>query len=418
MDMLPFNYETALMYIHGAHDSGNKNGLENMRLLLERLGNPQNHVPMIHVAGTNGKGSVCALLYAALHCAGYHTGLYTSPFLQRYNERMRVDGTPIGDEQLAALLDIVAPVVEALRSEGVCPTEFELGTALAFVYFAKMQVDIGVVEVGLGGRLDPTNVIHPLVCAIASIGLDHTHILGNTLEAIAAEKAGIAKRGVPLVLSGQADDSVQRVVKAVCDSVGAPFIIAGKNPEFPVGLPGAHQAYNASLAIKTLRQLRFQGVSVDDSAIMEGLCRAKWPGRLEWIEGVPPLLLDGAHNPQGTQALADYVGSLPKMRTVLLLGVMMDKDWLEMIRLLAPLADVVVTVSPDNKRSLASGVLEEALNQHGFPAVAAESLPAALDQARALASPSGRIVAAGSLYLVGALRTLVLGRDDALLSPI
>ncbi|MCL1796655.1 MAG: bifunctional folylpolyglutamate synthase/dihydrofolate synthase, partial [Clostridia bacterium] len=186
-------YAEALDFIHGAYVLGEKNGLSNMRRLLARLSNPETGIRALHVAGTNGKGSVCALLQAALRCAGYKTGLYTSPFLERFNERIRIDGKPIPDESLVDLVERIAPEIETLRAGGYQPTEFEIGSALAFLYFAQEKVDVSVIEVGLGGRLDPTNTITPLVCGIASIGLDHQHILGATLPQIAAEKAGIAK---------------------------------------------------------------------------------------------------------------------------------------------------------------------------------------------------------------------------------
>jgi len=412
----PFTYESAIAYIHGAYGQGAKDGLNNMRLLLERLGNPQDRFPSIHVAGTNGKGSVCAFLHAALTCSGYRTGLYTSPFLQRYNERMRVGGVPIADDALARLMERVAAEVDALRQTGVRPTEFEIGTALAFLYFAKEQVDIAVVEVGLGGRLDPTNVITPLVSVIASIGLDHMRVLGHTPEAIAREKAGIAKRDVPLVLSAQASEGVREVILAKCKAEGAPLYLAKPAVGLALGLAGAHQAYNAGTAWEALSQLRRKGWNVPDANIREGFRRVRWPGRLEWVDVCPPLLLDGAHNPQGVQMLAEFLQGLPRARTVLLCGIMADKDWQAMARILAAVSDEAVTVAPDNKRALPAAALAYALGGHGVSARAADTLAGAYQAARSLAGPQGRIVAAGSLYLVGELRTLAVGPDSALLA--
>ena len=403
-------YEEALRFIHGASGRGKKVGLENMRALLARLGNPHGQFRAIHVAGTNGKGSVCAFLNAALCCAGQRVGLYTSPFLQRYNERMRLNGAPIDDGVLADLTGEVADAVEALRAEGVLPTEFEIGTAIAFLFFARAGADIAVVEVGLGGRLDPTNVIVPQCAAIASIGLDHTRTLGDTVEAIAWEKAGIAKPGVPLFLSAQASPSVRSVIASHCEAVGAPFFMAPADVGLPLGLEGAHQRYNAALAVCALRAL-----GIDETSIAEGLRRTRWPARLEWIGEKPPLLLDGAHNPQGAQSLADYVSTLPRRRTVLLCGVMQDKDWRGVARALRPLADAAVTVAPPDRRGLDAVALASAFE--GIPSHACQSLEEAWDKARALAGPQGRVVGAGSLYLAGALRTLALGRDEALLLP-
>ncbi|HML47494.1 MAG TPA: Mur ligase family protein, partial [Clostridia bacterium] len=217
-------YDEALAFIHDTRYRGGKDGIKHMRVLAERLGNPQNKVPMIHVAGTNGKGSVCAYLQSMLRAAGYRVGLFTSPFLERYNERMRIDGVPIPDEALVRHAERVAQAVWELREEGVYPTEFEINTAIAFLYYAHERVDIAVIEVGLGGRFDSTNIITPLVGVITTIGLDHTKLLGNTLGQIAFEKAGIAKKNVPLVLYPDAPDEVVESVSSVCQDVGAPLV--------------------------------------------------------------------------------------------------------------------------------------------------------------------------------------------------
>ena len=408
-------YEAALAFIHGADKKGKKNGLQNMRVLLDRLGNPQNSYPSAHIAGTNGKGSVCAFLQAALRCAGYRTGLYTSPYLQRYNERMRVDGKPIPDFALAEIAAELSAVVEALCVEGVHPTEFEIGTALAFSYFAKEKVDIAVVEVGVGGRLDPTNVIVPLVCGITSIGLDHVKVLGDTPEAIAYEKAGIAKPGVPLVLSGQTDQAVRQTVRARCEAVEAPFSVSGQY-EGSLGLYGAHQKANAAVARNMLLRLPGDLFSVSEQAIQEGFSRVQWPGRLEWLPFSSPLLLDGAHNPQGAQALKEYALSLPGKYTALLFGVMQDKDTIGIIDQCAAFADVVVAVSPDEKRGLAPAEIASAFMTRGIQAVCCATVEEGLRKAGEIAGRhGGRIIAAGSLYLAGQVRTLAGAPECALL---
>lgn len=404
-------YEQALAFIHGARGLGKKAGLDNMRALLTRLGNPERDFNAVHVAGTNGKGSVCAFVHAGLVCAGMRTGLYTSPYLQRYNERIRLDGEPVSDAKLAALTSEVAREVEALRARGVYPTEFEIGTAVAFLFFARHKVDCAVVEVGLGGRLDPTNTLEPRLCAIASIGLDHTAILGDTVEKIAFEKAGIAKRGVPLVLSAQVTGSARRVILERCRKVNAPLVSAGVEMEGTLGLPGEHQRYNAGVARAVLRRL-----GVHSAAIDEGLRRTRWPARLEWIGRNPPLLLDGAHNPQGAAALASYLSALPCGKTALLCGVLRDKDWPSMVDMLATLCDEAICVSPDNPRALPAEALARAFAERGVAAQcapnAAEGLHLTLEKAQ-----GGRAVAAGSLYLAGEVRTLLVGTDDALLAP-
>ncbi|MDR0898402.1 MAG: bifunctional folylpolyglutamate synthase/dihydrofolate synthase [Oscillospiraceae bacterium] len=412
---MPMTYEEALAFIHGAYGQGKKQGLANMHALLARLGDPHKRLQALHVAGTNGKGSVCAFLQAALRAAGYRTGLYTSPFLQRYNERMRVDGLPIPDARLAALTDRVAMAVEALRAEGIRPTEFEIGTGIAFLYFAEEAVDFAVIEVGLGGLHDPTNVLLPRVTGIASIGLDHRHVLGDTEEVIAAQKAGIAKKNVPLLLSAQASPAVRAVVGDCCARAGAGFAIAPPT-DAPLGLVGDYQRYNAGLALGMLHALRTQGVNLPEEKLLEGLRRARWPGRLEWLPGEAiPLLLDGAHNPQGAASLAAYLSTLPNRKTVLLCGVMGDKDWAGIVAALAGAVNSVITVAPDSHRALNPQSLAEEFNSHGTPARAAASLPEGLLEAQQLAGTEGRVVAAGSLYLVGALRTLVCGENDTLL---
>ncbi len=404
------DYAQALAFIHGATGIGKKNGLENMRALLARLRNPQQQFPSVHIAGTNGKGSVCAFVHAGLVCAGKNTGLYTSPFLQRYNERIRINGVPVSDAALAAVASRIKREVDALRQENISPTEFEIGTAAAFLYFAQQQVDYAVVEVGLGGRLDPTNVLLPRICAIASIGLDHTHILGDTLEKIALEKAGIAKPGVPLVLSAQVQGEASEAIAAHCRAVGAPLLRAQPERDCPLGLPGDHQQYNAGVARAVLEEL-----GTPREAILDGLRRTRWPARLEWLGEKPPLLLDGAHNPQGAQALRQYIASLPRRKTVLLCGILRDKDYSSIVRTLGEVCDTVVTVRPDSGRALDAEELAQAFSSIGTSAHSAPSVALGLRQALALAGETGRVVAAGSLYLAGEVRTLMKGRDDALL---
>lgn len=408
-------YQEAIAYIHGMYGVGEKRGLENMHALMARLGNPERSFRAIHVAGTNGKGSVCAFLQAGLRCAGYRTGLYTSPFLQRYNERMRIDGVPIADQQLARLMTRLRSAVEALHQEGVFPTEFELGTALAFTYFAEEAVDIAVVEVGLGGRLDPTNILTPCISVIAAIGLDHMRALGDTIEAIAAEKAGIIKPHVPLVVSSQNDETVMAVIVAHAEKERAPVYIAEPTDGIALGIPGEHQAYNAAAAYCALTLLKGRGfAALSNQRIEEGLRRARWPGRLEWIAGEPPVLLDGAHNEQGVAALMRYVGSLPPGRNALVCGIMQDKAWQPMVALLASFAQVTVTVAPENQRALPAETLAEGFTAQGVAARAASSVAAAIALAREEVGADGRVIIAGSLYLVGEARS-VLGAPEATL---
>lgn len=415
--MKQLSYKEAIDYIHNSYGKGVKNGLSNMHILLAKLNNPHTRFPSVHVAGTNGKGSVCAFLQAALRCAGYRTALYTSPFLQRYNERVRIDGVPIPDEKLVEIMGEVAEAVDSLRANGIQPTEFETGTALAFTYFARSCVDIAVIEVGLGGRLDPTNVIEPLVCGIASIGFDHMRVLGNTLEAIAYEKAGIAKKGVPLVLSSQVTEEARQAVIAQCASVGAPVIMSAPSYVGTLGLLGAYQRQNASVAISILEALHTLGWAVEKDAVHDGLKRARWPGRLEWAAGIPPVLLDGAHNAQGAESLLQYMQSIPHVYTVLLFSIMQDKDYTSIIDIVAKFADAVITVPVQNKRCLAPTEAATAFTNRGIKATACQSMAEGLEQAKSIAlRHDGCVVAAGSLYLVGEVRTLIDGKQCLLLS--
>lgn len=414
--MKQFTYSEALAYIHGMYGLGEKRGLDNMHALMKELGNPHQKIRAIHVAGTNGKGSVCAFTQAILRCAGYSVGLYTSPFLQRYNERIRLNGKPIADDELAEITSLVAEAVLQVEQEGVKPTEFEIGTAVAFVYFAKQKVDFAVIEVGLGGRIDPTNILWPEVSAIAAIGFDHTKVLGDTLELIAAEKAGIAKTGVPMVVSGQNDEAVLSVIRNRCEEVKVTFSITKPTDGIVLGLQGEHQAYNAGLAVGIVEQLQKLGVCITDEAIADGLSRVRWPGRLEWVSENPAFILDGAHNLQGAEALASYLKALPALRIVLITGMLRDKDWEAIAAVLAKAVDEVITVKPDSHRALEAGILAQVFERHGKPVCAAASLQDALVQAHSIAGQQGVIVIAGSLYLVGEARTVLGCPDNTLLA--
>ena len=402
--------EQAIAYIHAARDHRGKRGLANMQRLCALLGNPQRGLRAVHVAGTNGKGSVCAFVDAMLRAAGYRTGLYTSPYLERYAERVRIGGAPIGEDAFLAAFEPVHAASEQLRAQGVFPTPFELGTALAFVAFAQAQADLCVMEVGLGGRLDPTNVLAPLVCAITPIALDHQQILGDTLLTIAGEKAGIIKPGVPVVTAAQSDPEAEAVFAARAALVGAPWhpLIGGEMlPNVRLGLAGAHQRQNAAVALAVIARLREIGVAVSDEAVRIGLERVRWPGRLEYVPDEPGILLDGAHNAHAAWALAEYVRALPDAPRALLCGTMSEKATPDMINALAKLAPVAVTAAPPDQRALPPEMLASLLAERGVRAAPFADIPQALAEARRLATPRGTVIVAGSLYLVGAVRSLL-----------
>ena len=412
----------AIAKIHSVYPSGKKEGLSNMRAVMARLGSVQDSIPMVHVAGTNGKGSCCAMIERVLREAGYKTGLYTSPYIERYNERIRLNGVPIEGEKLAGLVEQVWPIIEDCRSEGLCITEFELGTVLAFLAFAQEKVDIAVIEVGLGGRLDPTNIITPLVSVITEVGMDHMGFLGNTIGEIALEKAGIMKRGVPVALGPQ-EKAALGVLTAAAKGLGLQVIDpdatnvreTSRDVTFDVKLPeetiknltvslrGRHQAENACAALGALYALRRRGYMIPLETIRKGLADVHWPGRLEYFGNV---ILDGAHNEPGVKALCRYCDDwLDKNRTVLLSGMMEDKDVAQMTRRLSSRVRCVVAAQPDVPRAMAADRLADAFAQHGVKAVAVADVKAALRKARALAGPDGIVLCAGSLYLIGALRT-------------
>ena len=423
----PTSAQALIDWIHSARVWGEKAGLENTRCLLAALGNPERNLKMVHVAGTNGKGSTCAMVESGLRACGLKTGLYTSPFLISYNERIRLDGEPVGDQLLLDCGLEVWRASGALKARGVRPTAFELGTALAFLVFQRSRVDAAVIETGLGGRLDPTNVARPMACGIAAIGLDHMAQLGDSLEKIAGEKAGIIKRGVPVAISAQAPEA-EAVLASRAREMGAPLTRTVDFPAKPVtvddrgadfgisppglspmvvrvNLPGWHQVENARLALCLLGLLKGQGLPLEPQGIARGLAAARWPGRLEWVG--TRLLLDGAHNPQGAEALSEYCRAFLADRPVTLLTAMMaDKQPQACARILAPLAHTVVCTQVKEARALDAARLAALYQAEGVHALAEPDIGQALSKALSLAKP-GVVLAAGSLYLVGALRRLL-----------
>lgn len=401
-------------WIQGKRYASAKNGLDNMRALLDALDHPERQLTCIHIAGTNGKGSVSSMTERALRACGKRTGLYTSPYLTKYNDRMRVNGAAMPDEALIRLTERLASVTEALVARGVCPTAFELGTALAFLYFAEEQVDYAIIEVGIGGRLDSTNVITPVVSAIAAIGLDHTALLGDTLPAIASEKAGIIKPGVPCVATQQ-DESVMRVFRETCarnhspftavprpqvthrDAYGSRFLI--DDCEVEIHLPGDYQVENAALSFAILRALNDLGHALPLPAILEGFRLARWPARLTWLGNV---LIDGAHNPQGAGALAHYIeeffSETPK---VLVTAMMQDKAFADCAALYARAFDRVICTQIDYYRCATAQMMRDAFAAAGRDSAVIPNIPEAIDAARAEAGSDGIVVIAGSLYLAG-----------------
>lgn len=413
----------AIDFIHSISWQGSKPGLERTQALLEAMGRPDRKLKYIHIAGTNGKGSTAAMLSSVLQKAGYKVGLYTSPYLQRFHERMQVDGIPIPDSELGNVTERVAPFATAMEDR---PTEFELMTCVALQWFADRGCDIVVLETGLGGRLDATNVIEkPEVCVITAIGLDHTEYLGSTLADIAREKAGILKPGVPVVLY-QAPDEVTDVVKAACNEKHCPLTITrphdirvhsdtirGQEFDYPpllrIHLPllGEHQRRNTAVAVDTLRWLDKLGWNISDKVAYEGLAAVQWPGRFEILRSAPLFIADGGHNPQCAEALATNLAYyFPGKPIHFLLGVMADKDWHTVMDTVAPLAASFTTVTPDNPRSLPAAQLGAYLERYGKPVTVCPSVEEGLRRILAT-GPEEVICSFGSLYLTGQVRTLL-----------
>ncbi|NLN98478.1 MAG: bifunctional folylpolyglutamate synthase/dihydrofolate synthase [Eubacteriaceae bacterium] len=425
------NEKETIDFIESKGKFGIRLGLESIALLLEKLGNPHLDLKTIHVAGTNGKGSVCTMLSKILTCAGYTVGTYTSPALEVFNERVRLNTVPISGEDLVAMTDQVKMACEALVAEGhPHPTGFEIETALAFLYFKNKKTDICVVEVGMGGRLDATNILPaPIVCVLMSISLDHMDYLGDTLEAIAAEKAAIIKPGSAVVAYPQAP-SVIDVFKTQADAVGAHFQLADPNvltrqresidgqiltytggelsdlSEFKLSLLGHHQLNNTAVVLKAVAQLRTSGYQLPGSAIEEALANVVFPGRFEVLHQDPVILIDGAHNPGGIAAFVENIGAyFPGQKMNLYFGMLEDKDIETALSLLMPLTEAVHTLTPESDRAMpaekmATHIRELYQLDVNFYETIAEAV-ASLD----LSDPTRLNVFVGSLYMIGVVRT-------------
>lgn len=436
-----------IAYINTPRWQASRLGLDRIRELLERLGRPQDRLKFVHVAGTNGKGSICAYLASILGAAGYRTGMFTSPYIERFEERIRVDGAMISPDELRDVTLAVREHAEAMAEEtGDHPTEFELMTAVALEHFARCGCDIVVLEVGLGGRLDSTNVIDaPEACVIARIGLDHTALLGNTLAAIAGEKAGIIKEGSAVVSWPQEPEAMAVIGHAAAEhgcelrvpdfaqlEEGAIRWEDGASPfrsfsyrewtDLRTGILGSYQPQNATVALEVVDVLRGRGWHIPDEAVRAGVARTRWPGRFEIVEGGSSpdgfaIVVDGGHNPQGARALADSLAEVfPGRKPVFVIGVLEDKDYPRMLEDVLPLGSAFVCVTPDNPRALPAHKLARAIRWTGqdllgcsacVNPVVARDFEDAIRRARELADPDGLICAFGSLYSVAALKEAV-----------
>ena len=392
-------YEQVVNTIDNKRRFGKACGRDVTREFMDALDHPEQGIHFIHIAGTNGKGSVAAFVSSILQAASfaseksYKVGLFTSPHLIDYTERIQIDGVPIPREEVTRIGQSLLGMELKLE-----PTMFDYWLAMAIIYFKEQQVDYVVLETGLGGAKDSTNGLSqlPEVCAITSIGLEHTQYLGNTLAEIAGEKAGIIKPGVPVVI-GQMDDEASAVIEARADEMGCILHKASTvDKNIKLGLFGGYQRKNAAVAIEIIKCLP---LAVDNQTIATGLANARWPGRMDIISENPFILIDGAHNPAGVRALADsLMGEFPKIKFSFIMAVMADKDYVEMAKIISPIAQRIFTVTIDYSRALQAETLAEDLKNIGIDAVACENYQDAINRASAQGNP---IIVMGSLYFIG-----------------
>ena len=440
------NYESAVRYLltlgrelsTPTQAAAAKFNLENMTVLMERLGRPDRTYPIVHIAGTNGKGSTAAFLESILRAAGFRTGLNTSPHLERINERIRINGEEISDQFFAETFTRVQEVIEELLASGrlrAHPTYFECVTALAFEVFARERVEFAVVEVGLGGRLDATNIVRPQVSVITRIDFDHENYLGHSLEEIAREKAGIVKAGVPVatapqlpevreVLRGKARelnaaivdtgedfDLEREIAEAGCARARARARAMGEAVRLAPGLPGRFQLENALNAVLTARLLQARGYRITNQNIEQGIRSAEWPGRLERLQAGPDVYLDGAHNPGAARELAQFLEeNFARRRVYLIFGAMRDKSVDEVTGILFPLASEVIFTQPGTPRAVSANQLADLAGHHAARYTVIRDAEEALESALAKARSDDAVFVTGSLYLVGQLRHAWKGR--------
>lgn len=424
-------YEEAMKYITEVGNFGSNYGLERTHKLLEYLGNPEKDLKLIHIAGTNGKGSTTSMITEILMGAGYKVGMYTSPFIEEFEERIQINRRNIPKETLANLIDEVKVAVDRVIEEGYNhPTEFEIITVLMLLYFKKEKIDFGVIEVGLGGRLDSTNVIIPILQVITSISFDHTNLLGNTLEEIAGEKAGIIKKNIPTVIYPQEEEAL-KVIKNKCAAMESDLYTADKDnmkfvkvvnedkpyqllkykEEFNIFLPllGEHQILNLSVAMKVIEVLNNRKiVNITTESIIKSIKNVTWKGRLEVLSNNPYVVIDGAHNIQGIKTLSRNIKKYFKYENLhLILGILADKDVEEMIKIITPIAKQVYAVTPNSIRAELADDLKNEIVKYNANCRAFDEYEEAYLEALKNAKENDIILASGSLYMIGDMRKII-----------
>ena len=424
-------YEEAMKYITEVGNFGSNYGLERTYKLLEHLGNPERDLKLIHIAGTNGKGSTTSMITEILMGEGYKVGMYTSPFIEEFEERIQINRNNIPKESLAILMDEIKVAVDKVIEAGYNhPTEFEIITVLMLLYFKKENIDFGVIEVGLGGTLDSTNVIKPIIQVITSISFDHTNLLGNTLEKIAREKAGIIKRGIPTVIYPQQEE-VLKVIKNKCFEMDSELYIANNenlkfknivnldkpyqllkyNNEIDILLPllGEHQIINLSVAMQAIEVLNSKNIiDISIANIVKSIKNVSWKGRLEVLSNNPYVVIDGAHNIQGIKTLSRNIKNYFKYENLyLILGILADKDVEEMIKIITPMAKKVYSVTPNSIRGELAESLKDEVSKFNKNCKAFDKYEEAYLEALNDASEKDLILASGSLYMIGDMRKII-----------
>ena len=424
-----------LSYLFSLERSGIHPGLSTISSICKLLGNPQENIKTIHIGGTNGKGSTASMIASILTQAGYKTSLYTSPHLQKVTERIKIKDLPIPEKRFLEYVKIIKKLVE---KHNIGPTFFEFLTAMAFLYFAEEEVDVAIIETGMGGILDATNIITPLVSVITNVDYDHTEYLGTSLKEICIEKCGIIKQAIP-VITGETKEEIKKLIEDQAEKFKAPIFSIYRDFSFlPVKLasrgsiftyrgihrstfnvtsplPGLHQCINASLAIAVCEILNTKGFHMEQQHYQRGIEYTTWPGRLEWIDTIPPVLLDGAHNQRGIIILRNFIEDIlrkenPEARIIPIFGVLKDKDAEDMIKELSSSVSPVIITAPRTERALPVDVLERKIKKYISSCAISYNIQDALSKAFSMAGDSDVILITGSLYLVGEAKEALLTR--------
>lgn len=423
-------YDEAMRYIEDTGKFGMKLGLQRIQKLCDCMGNPEKELKVIHVAGTNGKGSTTTFIASILMAQGYRVGIYTSPYLERFTERIKINSEEISKGDVAKYVTDLIPIIDKVSDEIIGnPTQFEIITAMAFKYFKDKGTDYVVLEVGLGGRMDSTNVVDPLLSVITTINYDHMNILGNTLGQIAFEKAGIIKKNRPVVMYPQEQEAEQVILKRAYEEgskvyrvdglrysikssslKGMDFDVTGTNryDNVHIGLVGEFQVKNAMTAIVAAEALRDLGCKIGREAVYEGLKSARWPGRFEVLEDDPCVIIDGGHNVEGIRSASGTIRKyFPDGKILIVCGILADKQYDDMVQELVKITKEFITVTPSNPRGLQAEELKKAIESHGGHAQAVESISKGAELALSMAKEYDAILFCGSLYMIGEARTIL-----------